>query len=66
MTTIEYQIHLIRGTSKYFSAIPKFDQIDWRKDKLGSKGARGTGKTLLILQFLKRAREESICGLLFF
>jgi hypothetical protein len=55
----EISNQLIRGTSNTFQRY-LFDQIDWEERLIGIKGARGTGKTTLILQFLKKKQEEGI------
>jgi len=50
---LEISDQLIRGTSTTFQRY-LFHQIDWEEMLIGIKGARGTGKTTLILQFLKK------------
>jgi hypothetical protein len=54
---LEISGQLIRGTNSVFQRY-LFHQIDWEERLIGIKGARGTGKTTLILQFLKKKQEE--------
>ncbi|MBK9109703.1 MAG: hypothetical protein IPM92_15350 [Saprospiraceae bacterium] len=44
-----------RLTSKLDVLHPRylFNQIDWTQRLIAIKGARGTGKTILLLQYLK-------------
>ncbi|SFU08860.1 hypothetical protein SAMN04489724_3848 [Algoriphagus locisalis] len=49
---LEISDQLIRSTDTTFKRY-LFDQIDWNERLIGIKGARGTGKTTLVLQYLK-------------
>jgi len=49
---LEVSDQLIRNTTTNFKRY-LFDEIDWNERLIGIKGARGTGKTTLILQYLK-------------
>lgn len=54
---LEISDSLIGRTSLSFERYLK-DKIAWDEKLIGIKGARGTGKTTLILQYLKRKKEE--------
>lgn len=56
---LEISNQLIRGISSNFKRY-LFDQIDWSERLIGIKGARGTGKTTLILQFLKEKNAQGV------
>ena len=51
-TLIEQSEYLLRNTSLDFKRF-LFDEIKWKNRLIGIKGARGTGKTTLGLQWLK-------------
>ncbi|WP_288369720.1 AAA family ATPase [uncultured Algoriphagus sp.] len=54
---LEISYSLIGRTSLSFERYLK-DKIAWDEKLIGIKGARGTGKTTLILQYLKRKKDE--------
>jgi len=54
---LEISHSLIGRTSLSFERYLK-DKIAWDEKLIGIKGARGTGKTTLILQYLKRKKDE--------
>jgi hypothetical protein len=54
---LEISDSLIGRTSLSFERYLK-DKIAWDEKLIGIKGARGTGKTTLILQYLKRKKDE--------
>ncbi|MFC3416228.1 ATP-binding protein [Algoriphagus hitonicola] len=54
---LEISDSLISKTSLGFERYLK-DQVAWEENLIGIKGARGTGKTTLILQYLKRKKAE--------
>jgi predicted AAA+ superfamily ATPase len=54
---LQISSQLISGTKLAFRRY-LYDLIDWDERLIGIKGARGTGKTTLILQFLKEKQKE--------
>ena len=56
---LEISHSLINNTSLEFERYLK-DQIAWDEKLIGIKGARGTGKTTLILQYLKKKKSEGL------
>jgi len=54
---LEISDQLIAGTNLTFTRY-LYELIDWNERLIGIKGARGTGKTTLILQFLKSKQNE--------
>lgn len=58
----EYNDNILRSvTNQYFRFL--IDKVDWSQRLIAIKGARGVGKTTLILQYLKyvlKNREESL------
>jgi predicted AAA+ superfamily ATPase len=56
---LEISHSLINNTSLEFERYLK-DQIAWDEKLIGIKGARGTGKTTLILQYLRKKKSEGL------
>lgn len=55
---LEISDQLIENTDLAFKRY-LYDLIDWEERLIGIKGARGTGKTTLTLQFLKAKQQEN-------
>jgi uncharacterized protein len=47
-----FQENLIKSTNREFTRF-MFDEIKWKQRMIGIRGLRGTGKTTLLLQYLK-------------
>ncbi len=47
-----FQENLVKSTSSDFSRF-LFDEVKWKQRMIGIRGLRGTGKTTLLLQYLK-------------
>lgn len=47
-----FQTNLLKATDNHFSRF-LFDSINWKQRMVGIRGLRGTGKTTMLLQYLK-------------